>query len=136
MAEHVRELHDHPMGRHDDEKLRIIADSVVGRRCSAHELRELGRSGDLIDCAAGRTFHAETDPDRWAYLLLDGNVAVSHAGNPLAVATRGTWFPLRPSARTPRHGASLTALSDSQLLVFRSQDLGPFLDRDLAAASR
>jgi len=124
------------MGRNDDQKLRTIADSVVGRQCTAHDLRALGRAGDLIECAAGGTFHAESDADRWAYLLLEGDVAVSHLGSPLAVATRGTWFPLRPSERAPHNGTSLTALSDSQLLVFRWPDLGGLLDRGLAVTSR
>ena len=106
------------MGRHRDEKLRIIADSVVGRRCSHRELSELGRAGDLIDCSAGSTFHAEQDGDRWAYLLLDGDVALSQGGDPLAVAARGSWFPLHE--RGGRARSSLTALTDSQLLVFRA----------------
>ena len=126
------------MGRHHDRKLEIIADSVVGRGCSPHELRELGHAGDLIDCAAGETFHSELDANRWAYLLLDGDVALSHEGDPLAVASRGSWFPLRPADRSAyRSHTSLTALRDSQLLVFRWSDLGGVLDLPaMATASR
>jgi hypothetical protein len=107
------------MGRHRDEKLQTIAESVAGRGCTAQQVCDLGRAGDLIDCAAGQTFHAETDPGRWAYLLLRGDVALSQQGDPLAVATRGAWFPLWTGDRAP---TSLTALSDSTLLVFRRPD--------------
>src|SRR5687767_2538332 len=120
--------HDRRMGRREDQKLRTIADSVVGRRCSARDVRELGRAGDLIECAAGRTFQAESDPDWWAYLLLDGDVAVSRHGDPVALATRGAWF---PRARRDDHaddGTGLTALSDSRLLVFRWRDVGGLLE--------
>ena len=110
------------MGRHRDQKLQIIADSVIGRRCSRHELSELGRAGDLIDCSAGSTFHRERDGGRWAYLLLDGDVALSQHGDPLAVAARGSWFPLHDRGRIAGPPTSLTALSDSQLLVFRAAE--------------
>ena len=123
-----RDLHDHPMGRHRDQKLQRIADSIVGRGCGHLELSELGRAGDLVDCAAGATFHTERDPDRWAYLLLDGDVAVSRHGDPLAIAARGSWFPLHERSGVERSGATLTALSDSQLLVFRSSEIGAVLD--------
>ena len=116
------------MGRPHDEKIRIIADSVVGRRCSQHELSELGRTGDLIDCVAGSTFHSERDVGRWAYLLLDGDVALSQHGDPLAVAARGSWFPLHDPARVGGTRASLTALSDSRLLVFRAWETAAVLD--------
>jgi hypothetical protein len=125
-----RVLHDQPMGRHRDQKLQTIAESVVGRRCSHHELHELGRAGDLIDCVAGSTFHSEHDAGRWAYLLLDGDVALSQHGDPLAVGTRGSWFPLQPS-RT-----SLTALSDSRLLVFRPCEANAVLDLQALAYAR
>ena len=123
MVRFDRFLHDRAMGRHRDEKLRTIADSVVGRGCSPQQLCDLGRAGDLIDCAAGGTFHAETDAGRWAYLLLDGDVALSQRGDPLAVATRGAWFPLWNEGSTGgRPPLALTALSDSRLLVFRRAD--------------
>jgi hypothetical protein len=123
-----RVLHDHGMGRHRDEKLQTIASSVVGRRCSQHELSELGRRGDLIDCVAGSTFHSDRDVGRWAYLLLDGDVALSQHGDPLAVAARGSWFPLHDAARGGRSRTSLTALSDSRLLVFRACETAAVLD--------
>jgi hypothetical protein len=119
MAGFVRLLHDRLMGRHRDQKLHTIAESVVGRGCSSDQLRDLGRAGDLIECTAGQTFHTETDATRWAYLLLRGDVALSQSGDPLAVASRGTWFPLWDEAATRM---SLSALSDSQLLVFRRRD--------------
>ena len=120
-----RALHDHDMGRHRDEKLRIIAESVVGRRCNHHDLMALGRTGDLISCAAGATFHPEAASGQWAYLLLDGDVALSQQGDPLAVATRGSWFPLQSTGSSR---ASLTALSDSRLLVFRASETAAVLD--------
>jgi hypothetical protein len=123
-----RVLHDHRMGRHRDQKLQVIADSMVGRRCTRHELAELGRAGDLIDCAAGATFHSELDARRWAYLLLDGDVALSQHGDPLAVAARGSWFPLHDRARTDGSATSLTALSDSRLLVFRRSEVDAVLE--------
>ncbi len=126
------------MRRQPDEKLRIIRDSVVGRGCSPQELRELGHAGDLITCAEGETFHSELDANRWAYLLLDGHVALSQQGDPLAVASRGSWFPLRPADRSAyRAHTSLTALRDSQLLVFRWSDVGGVLELPaMTAASR
>lgn len=116
------------MGRHEDVKLRTIAESVVGRGRSAHDVRALGRAGDLFACPAGGTFHAESDPDRWAYLLLDGDVAVSHHGDPIALATKGAWFGRPPRERPAREGTGLTALSDSRLLVFRWPDVGELLE--------
>jgi len=116
------------MGRHEDQKLRTIAESVVGRRCSAGDVRAIGRAGDLFECRAGGTFHAESDPDRWAYLLLDGDVAVSHHGDPIALATKGAWFGRPPSERPAYDGTGLTALSDSRLLVFRWPDVGGLLE--------
>jgi hypothetical protein len=107
------------MTRHRDEKLQTIADSVVGRRCGHEALVALARCGDLIDCDAGATFHSERDVGRWAYLLLEGDVALGHHGEPLAVASRGSWFPLHERPRGAS-GTSLTAVSDSHLLVFRS----------------
>ena len=116
------------MGRHRDEKLDIIAGSVIGRRCSRGELAELGRVGDLIDCTAGSTFHSERDAGRWAYLLLDGDVALSQHGDPLAVAARGSWFPLHDGSGVGRARPSLTALSDARLLVFRAVETSAVLD--------
>lgn len=132
MAAFVRFPHDRPMGRHRDEKLHVIAESVVGRGCSSQQLCDLGRAGDLLDCAAGDTFHAASDARRWAYLLLDGDVALSHQGDPMAVATRGAWFPLWDNG----DGAplSLTALSDSKLLVFRRPDFEEVRSIPLLAA--
>ena len=127
-------LHDQRMGRHQDRKLDIIARSVVGRDARPHELAELGRAGDLIDCAAGATLHAERDRNRWSYLLLAGDVALSRQGAPLAVAARGSWFP-----HDPHGGASpvtLTALSDSRLLVFRSFEATAVLDLPTMAFAR
>jgi hypothetical protein len=128
MARERRDPHDQPMGRHEDLKLRTIAESVVGRRCRASDVRDLGRAGDLIECPAGATFHAESDLDRWAYLLLDGDVAVSHHGDPIALATRGAWFPRPPRERPADERTSLTALSDSRLLVFRWPEVGGLLE--------
>ena len=124
------------MGRHRDQKLEIIAGSVVGRGCTHRELFELGRSGDLIECAAGTTFHSERDASRWVYLLLDGDVALSQHGAPLAVATRGSWFPLQPGPPAASSPASLTALCDSQLLVFRSSEANAVLDLPAMAYAR
>lgn len=84
--------------------------------------------GDLIECAAGGTFHAESDPDWWTYLLLDGDVAVSHHGDPIALATKGAWFPRTSRERRAGDGTGLTALSDAQLLVFRWPDVGGLLE--------
>jgi hypothetical protein len=131
-----RVLHDHDMGRHRDEKLQVIAESVVGRRCSRQELSELGRAGDLIDCTAGSTFHSERDVGRWAYLLLHGDVALSQHGDPLAVAARGSWFPLHTQARIDRSRTSLTALSDAQLLVFRAAETDAVLGLPTLAFAR
>ena len=128
MVHDPRVLHDQPMGRHRDQKLEIIAGSVVGRNATHQQLQELGRAGDLIDCAAGTTFHTEHDAGRWSYLLLDGDVALSREGEPLAVAARGSWFPLNPGSASLRSQASLTALSDSRLLVFRSFEATAVLD--------
>ena len=126
---HVRRvLHDLDMGRRRDQKLQVIADSVVGRRCSRRDLSELGRAGDLITCATGSTFHSERDGGRWAYLLLDGDVALSQRGDPLAVAARGSWFPLHDRGGAGASGTSLTALSDSQLLVFRASETAAVLE--------
>ena len=123
------------MGRREDLKLRTIAESVVGRRCRAGDVRALGRAGDLIECPAGRTFHAESDPDRWTYLLLDGDVAVSHHGDPIALATKGAWFPRPPLEGRPHDSTGLTALSDSRLLVFRWPDVGGLLAMPALAAA-
>jgi hypothetical protein len=119
--------HDRSMGRQRDQKLDVIARSVVGRRASHREVEELGRAGDLIECASGATFHGEHDLERWSYLLLDGDVVLSRDGAPLAVAARGSWFPHQCG---PRRAApmSLTALSDSRLLVFRSFEADAVLD--------
>jgi hypothetical protein len=136
MAHLRRVLHDHRMGRHRDEKLQVIADSVVGRRCSHRELSALGRAGDLIDCRAGSTFHSERDAGRWAYLLLDGDVALSQHGDPLAVAARGSWFPLGTNGRIDRSRTSLTALSDAHLLVFRAVETDAVLDLPSLAFAR
>ena len=132
MATHEGLSHDRAMGRHRDEKLHVIAGSVVGRGCSSQQLCDLGRAGDLFDCAAGETFHAESDPRRWAYLVLDGDVALSQQGDPMAVATRGAWFPLWDNAGRAR--LSLTALSDSKLLVFRRPDFEEVRSIPLLAA--
>jgi hypothetical protein len=123
-----RVLHDHRMGRHRDEKLQVIADSLVGRHCNRHDLSELGRAGDLISCASGSTFHSERDGGRWAYLLLDGDVALSQHGDPLAVAARGSWFPLHDGSSVDGRGTSLTALSDARLLVFRAREASAVLE--------
>ena len=132
---HLRRVpHDRCMGRRRDEKLRIIAESVVGRGCSHRELYELGRAGDLIDCPAGGNFHSERDASRWAYLLISGDVAVSQHGAPLAVAAKGSWFPLHQDDRTNRSRTSLTALDAAQLLAFRSFEVSPALDSFLALA--
>lgn len=120
MAGFVRFPHDRPMGRHRDEKLNVIAGSIVGRGCTAQQLCDLGRAGDLVDCAAGEVFHSESDARRWAYLLLTGDVALTQHGDPMAVASRGAWFPLWDAGE--RSALSLTALSDSRLLVFRRPD--------------
>jgi len=137
MVRPLRVLHDHGMGRHRDQKLEVIAESVVGRRCSRHDLAQLGRAGDLIRCGAGSTFHSEGDGGRWAYLLLDGDVALSQHGDPLAVAARGSWFPLHERTSAGGDRTSLTALSDSQLLVFRSWEADAVLDlRKLDVAGR
>src|SRR5688572_28406786 len=123
MVRFDRFLHDRAMGRRQDVKLQTIAESFVGRGCSPQQLCDLGRAGDLIDCGVGQTFHAESDASRWAYLLLDGDVALSQRGDPLAVATRGAWFPLWDGESTGRRvPLSLTALRDSRLLVFRRPD--------------
>ena len=121
-----RVLHDQDMGRHRDRKLQTIGDSTLGRRCSSRELVDRGRAGDLVDCEAGATVHSELDARRWAYLLLEGDVALSQHGDPLAVAARGSWFPLHDAARAD--AMTLTALSDSQLLVFRRPEIGAVLD--------
>jgi len=126
--------HDRCMGRHRDEKLRIIAESVAGRGCSHRELYELGRAGDLIDCPAGGTFHTERDASRWAYLLISGDVAVSQHGRPVAVAAKGSWFPLHEDDRTTPSRTSLTALGAAQLLAFRAFEVSPALDAFLAVA--
>ena len=131
-----RAPHHHPMRRHRDEKLEVIADSVVGRRCNLGEVTALGRAGDLIDCAAGSTFHSERDVGRWAYLLLDGDVALSQHGDPLAVAARGSWFPLHEAPRSDRSCPSLTALSDARLLVFRPFETQAVLDLPALAFAR
>jgi hypothetical protein len=136
MVSHRRVLHDQGMGRHEDRKLELIARSVVGRQCSRGDLRELGRVGDLIDCSAGTTFHSEREARRWAYLLLDGDVALTHGDEPIAVATEGSWFPLQDGGTPAVSRTSLTALNDARLLVFRPREVGCVLDLPALAFAR
>jgi CRP-like cAMP-binding protein len=77
-----------------------------------------------VGLGAGSVVHRETDADRWSYVLLDGTVAVSQNGDPLAVAAPGTWFPLGPvHGKATRARISLTAMTDVELLAFRWQEL-------------
>ena len=117
------------MAQQPDRKLERLGDSVLSTVCSRDEIRMLARAGDLVSRGAGTVLHGERDPNRWSYLLLDGNVAVSRGGDALALSTPGSWFPVGAARPTGRPSATLTALNDVEVLVFGWRELRAALDR-------
>jgi hypothetical protein len=116
------------MSRHPDTKLERLGASLLGRVCSPDEIVELARMGDLVTRAPGEVIHREADPNLWSYLVVTGDVGVSHRGLPVAVSSAGSL--LLPS-RLCRVGspAALTALDDVEVLVFSHRMVGPAVER-------
>lgn len=123
------------MGRSPDRKLEHLAGTLLRDVCDADAIRVLAAAGDLVARPAGTRIHDEAERNHWSYLLLDGNVALTQHGDPLALSAPGTWFPIGAGRPTNRPRATLTAVSDVELLVFRWRDLDAALDRVPALAA-
>ena len=123
------------MRRNPDRKLERLAGSVLGGMCDREQLSMLATAADLVVRPAGDVVHREAERNHWSYFLLDGNLVVSQHGDPLAVSAPGSFFPTGHSRPATSARATLTAMSDVELLVFRWRELGVALDRVPALAA-
>jgi hypothetical protein len=117
------------MNRRPDRKLERLGASLLGRVCSAEEIAELARLGDLVTQPAGAVIHRETDVDHWSYLVIGGEVAVAQGDTPLAVSSAGSLLLPHRAAGRAGSPASLTALNDVDVLVFERRAVAAALEQ-------
>jgi hypothetical protein len=117
------------MSRHPDRKLECLSTSVLGRVCSSDEIAALARVGDHVTRTASEVIHGETDPNLWSYLVIAGDVGVSHRGSPIAVSAAGSLLLPSRSYRGGGSPATLTALGDVEVLAFSRRMIGAAVDR-------
>jgi CRP/FNR family transcriptional regulator, cyclic AMP receptor protein len=95
--------------------------------CSDKELTEIKKLADEVDIKAGEVIVRQGAFGTDAFVLLNGSVTVSVHGSEVATLQTGAHFgELAPLDHMPR-SATVTALSDSRVLVFGGREFSSLL---------
>lgn len=110
-----------------DDYLDLLAGVSLFERFSKKDLRQVAQSVDQIDVEAGRVLMREGDTSHEAFVLVTGEVEVTSGGQ--TVATLGPGSPFGEMGlldKAPRN-ATVTASSDSTLLVLGQRQFAGLL---------
>ncbi|MGH2953278.1 MAG: cyclic nucleotide-binding domain-containing protein [Solirubrobacterales bacterium] len=111
-----------------DTKLKRLAKVPLFGACSKRDLERIASLADEIDVPAGRVLIRQGDPGRECFVIMSGKAKVSIRGKRTRMLGPGDCFgELALLDRAPR-SATVTAESDSHLLVLGSRDFSALID--------
>ena len=113
--------------RHLDQYQARLANVPLFRACSKQDLRHIARLADYDTCSAGETLVRQGRRDNELYVIVNGEADVSRDGVKVATLTAGDYFGelavLRPAPRT----ATVTAITDMEVLIVTARELAILL---------
>lgn len=111
-----------------DEHLERLGEVSVFRALSRQDLEVLGRSADTVSVTAGTRLVREGEVGREFFVLLSGEVSVVVAGDEVARLQQGQWFGELAIIDPAPRDATVTAVTDCELLVIDSRRFRPLLE--------
>ncbi|HEV3351455.1 MAG TPA: cyclic nucleotide-binding domain-containing protein [Acidimicrobiales bacterium] len=104
-----------------------LANVPLFRACSKQDLRRIARLGDACTCRAGEVLVREGGRGNELYVIVAGEADVNRDGGSVATLTAGDYFGelavLRPAPRT----ATVTAITDMDVLIVTARELAILL---------
>lgn len=98
-------------------KVNLIREIPLFAHCSRAELAEVASIADEVDVGAGKELIREGDQGREFFILIEGSAEVRRRGRKVHTLKPGEFFgEIALISRSPRT-ATVTATSDSRLLV-------------------
>ncbi len=111
------------------QRARVLADVPLFARCSRREIADIAGIAAEREFAPGEELTREGEPGSSFYVLLDGTVEISRAGENLGTRSRGDFFGeialLAHSART----ASIRTTSPARALVIPARAFRALIGR-------
>lgn len=115
-------------GLSKDEHLERLGEVSVFRALSRQDLEVLERSADTASVAAGTRLVREGEVGREFFVLLSGEVSVVVAGDEVARLKQGQWFGELAIIDPAPRDATVTAMTDCELLVIDARRFRPLLE--------
>jgi CRP/FNR family transcriptional regulator, cyclic AMP receptor protein len=120
-------------GKHD--RQRLLSGVTLFSACTDKELDRLARHAEIVDFRAGEVLMTEGESGHEFYVIIDGEVGVTRAGETVAKLGPGGYVGeqalLDPGPRT----ATITALRDVQAVLLSSREFYAAID-DVPGLSR
>ncbi|MGH2951930.1 MAG: Crp/Fnr family transcriptional regulator [Solirubrobacterales bacterium] len=111
-----------------DTKLKRLAKVPLFATCSKRDLNRIAALADEVDVPAGRVLMKQGEPGRECFVIMSGSAKVSVRGRRSTMLGPGDCFgEMALLHRAPR-SATVTAESDSHLLVLGSRDFSDLID--------
>lgn len=102
---------------HDGKIERLRRTDALGQ-CTATELRQVARAGELVRVAAGDSIHPAGAPLHWCYLVVEGEAMAGERRMPAGSTYGDTEVLMRD-----RHGAdALVAVTDVEVMAIPSRN--------------
>jgi CRP-like cAMP-binding protein len=105
-----------------------LANVPLFRACSKQDLRHIARLADYDTVKPGEVLVREGRRGNELFVIVSGEAAVSRDGETVTTLTGGDYFGelavLRPAPRT----ATVTAVTDLEVLIVTARELGVLLD--------
>jgi CRP/FNR family transcriptional regulator, cyclic AMP receptor protein len=94
------------------------------RTCTQSELREVNRLAEYVMVESGEVLVCEGETGREVFLILSGSIEVTQAGRWVNTLGSGDFFGELTALSRGARNATVTALSDTELLIIGPRQLG------------
>jgi CRP/FNR family transcriptional regulator, cyclic AMP receptor protein len=111
-----------------DKRVERLSEVSIFRALSRKEIEALARATDTVGFGAGTTLVKEGEAGREFFVILEGAVSVTVAGQEVAVLKDGEWFGELAIIDPAPRDATVTTLSPCELLVIDGRRFLPLLE--------
>jgi CRP/FNR family transcriptional regulator, cyclic AMP receptor protein len=115
-------------------KMKLLKEAPLFEQCSKQELQQLAGITDQLDVKAGKVLIREGERGREFFVLVSGEVEVRRKGRKMAVLGPGSFVgEVALLSKSPR-SATVTALSELEILVITDRAFLNLLEKSPALA--
>jgi CRP-like cAMP-binding protein len=113
-----------------DSKVRALSRAPLFEGLSRHELEELAKVTEDLDDAAGKVLCREGESAREFFVIVEGEVSVTQAGNEIRTLSSGDFFGEIGLLEDVPRTATVTATTPLRYFVLTRRSFRSLLDRE------